>query len=239
LKRYMVIENPEQLKAISDALRMEIINLLVREEQTGKQLATQLSLSPSKVHYHLKELEHHGFIEVVRTEEKNGIVQKFYRSKAYDFKVSDALLPSLKDDTVLMQETMLNHLRSSITRLYNAPEESFLYFAEESKRPPLFGCNGEIKGPRDEINAWLDKYRELLKELGDIEERHLRRIAAGEIEDTNEVFYFVHVGFMTNERVYVAEDESLPDGYEFINDTTVGKISRRADANDDDGNSVT
>jgi hypothetical protein len=30
--------------------------------------------------------------EVVRTEEKNGIVQKFYRSVAYDFKVSDDLL---------------------------------------------------------------------------------------------------------------------------------------------------
>ncbi|WP_236841093.1 helix-turn-helix domain-containing protein [Brevibacillus formosus] len=49
--------------------------MLVKEEYTGKQLAT---LSPSKVHYHLKELESHGFVEVVRTEEKNGIVQKFY-----------------------------------------------------------------------------------------------------------------------------------------------------------------
>jgi len=93
MKRFLVVETLEQLKAVSDSLRMQIISLLVKEAYTGKQLSTLLSLSASKVHYHLKELENHGFIEVVRTEEKNGIVQKFYRAVAYDFKVSDDLLP--------------------------------------------------------------------------------------------------------------------------------------------------
>ncbi|USG67224.1 helix-turn-helix domain-containing protein [Brevibacillus ruminantium] len=238
MRRYMVIESLEQLKAISDSLRMEIVTLLVKEEQTGKQLATKLSLSPSKVHYHLKELEHYGFVHVVRTEEKNGIVQKFFRSVAYDFKVSDVLLPSIQEDTLLMQEAMINHLRTSINRLYNAPQESFLLFAEEAKRPPMFAGNGEIKAPREEIKAWLDKYYALLDELGEMEERHLKRIAAGEVEDTNEVFYFVNVGFMTDEQIYVAEDESLPEGYEFIRDATVRKICRRIKS-DDAGNDPT
>jgi DNA-binding transcriptional ArsR family regulator len=204
----------DQLKAMSDSLRLEIIHHLVREEYTGKQLATLLSLSPSKVHYHLKELEHYGCIEVVRTEEKNGIVQKFFRAVAYDFKVSDALLPSLQDDSMLLQEVMLNHLRSSITRLYNAPEESFLQFVEKDKRPPMIAVNSEIKAPRHEIKEWLKKYHGLLNELAQMEKNHLARIASGEAEDTDENFYMVTVGFMTNERFYESEDDSLPEEYE-------------------------
>lgn len=215
MKRYVVVETLEQLKAVSDSLRLQIITMLVKEEHTGKQLATLLSLSASKVHYHLKELESHGFVEVVRTEEKNGIVQKFYRAVAFDFKVSDALLPSLRDDSMLLQETMLNHLRSSITRLYNAPEESFKLFSEQEDCPPAIAVTSEVKAPRNEIRAWLNKYKDLLNELTDMEDRYLERIAAGEAEDTVENFYMVTAGFMTNERYYVAEDESLPDNYEF------------------------
>ncbi|MGG1663417.1 ArsR/SmtB family transcription factor [Brevibacillus sp. NRS-1366] len=216
MKRYLVVESLDQLKAVSDSLRMQMITILVKDAYTGKQLSTLLSLSASKVHYHLKELENHGFIEVVRTEEKNGIVQKFYRAVAYDFKVSDDLLPSLHEDTMLLQESMLNHLRSSISRLYNAPDESFMQFAEPGNRPPAIALNSEVKAPRHEIAEWLAKYQALIDELGDMEERYLKRIAAGEVEDTEENFYMVTVGFMTNERYYVANDESLPDNYEYI-----------------------
>ncbi|GED69015.1 hypothetical protein BRE01_27170 [Brevibacillus reuszeri] len=216
MKRYLVVETLDQLKAVSDALRMQIITMLVKDEYTGKQLATQLSLSASKIHYHLKELENHGFVHVVRTEEKNGIMQKFYRSVAYDFKVSDDLLPSLREDTMLLQESMLNHLRSSITRLYNAPDESFLLFADAQKRSPTIAMNAEIKAPRDEISAWLSKYHALLAELTEMEDRYVKRIAAGEAPDIEENFYMVTVGFMTNERIYVADDESLPENYEYI-----------------------
>lgn len=214
MKRYLVLETLDQLKAVSDSLRMEIITLLVKDAYTGKQLSTLLSLSASKVHYHLKELENHGFVEVVRTEEKNGIIQKFYRAVAYDFKVSDDLLPSLREDTMLLQESMLNHLRSSITRLYNAPDESFLQFAESANRPPAIALNSEVKAPRHEIEEWLTKFSVLVNELGEMEERYLQRIAAGEVADTEENFYMVTVGFMTNERFYVASDESLPENYE-------------------------
>ncbi|WP_421617651.1 ArsR/SmtB family transcription factor [Brevibacillus sp. TJ4] len=214
MKRYLVIETLDQLKAISDSLRLDIMNRLVQAEYTGKQLATLLSLSPSKVHYHLKELEQYGFVHVVRTEEKNGIVQKFFRAVAYDFKVSDDLLPSLQEDTLLLQEVMLNHLRSGITRLYSAPEESFLQFADKSKRPPAIAVSSEIAAPREEIQQWLEKYKLLLDELGEIEKRYDARVQAGEAEALEENFYMVSVGFMTNERYYVATDETLPDGYE-------------------------
>ncbi len=43
-----------------------------------------------------KELEKNGFIEIVYTEEKNGIVQKFYQSVARGFTPAADLLPHLE-----------------------------------------------------------------------------------------------------------------------------------------------
>jgi DNA-binding transcriptional ArsR family regulator len=214
MKRYLVIETLDQLRAVSDPLRLQILTALIKEEHTGKQLATLLSLSASKVHYHLKELETHGFVEVVRTEEKNGIIQKFYRAVAYDYKISEELLPSLQNDTIILQETMLNHLRMAMSRVYHAPDESFLLFADEEKRPPTVSITAEVKAPREEINAWLEKYKALLNELEEIEQRHEARIKAGEAVDQQEIFFLVSVGFMTDEQVYVAEDDTFPEGYE-------------------------
>jgi DNA-binding transcriptional ArsR family regulator len=211
------------MRTISDELRLQILHLLIKEEYTGKQLSTLLSISASKIHYHLKELESHRFIEVVRTEEKNGIIQKFYRAVAYDFKISEELLPSIRNDTELLQESMLSSLRNGISRVYNAPEESFLLFAEEEKKPPLVLANCEVKAPREEIKAWLEKYEALLDELQQMENRHLDRIKSGQAEDNEEIFFMVTAGFMTTEQIFKAEDESLPEGYELLSRKIIGK----------------
>jgi len=230
MKRYLVIETLDQVRAVSDPLRLQILTKLIRQEYTGKQLATLLSASASKVHYHLKELETQGFVEVVRTEEKNGIVQKFYRAVAYDFVFSEDLLPTLGDDSSLLQESMLNQLREAISRIYEAPEESFRMFANEAERLPSLCVNSEIKAPKAEIKSWLQKYEELLEELNEMEKRHLARIEAGEEPDDTDVFFMVSVGFMTNERFFVADDESLPDGYQAVN-RTVARRGRKEGAN--------
>lgn len=223
MKRYFIIETLEQMRTMSDPLRFQILTTLIKEELTGKQLATLLSISASKIHYHLKELESSGFIEVVRTEEKNGIMQKFYRAVAFDFKINEELLPSISENSLLMQETILNQFRMGINRVYQAPDESFMIFADPEKKPPFIVGNSEIKAPRDEIHAWLAKYKDLLNELSQLEARHLERIRAGEAEDNGELFFFLSAGFMTHEQVYNAEDETLPPGYELTSDIIVRK----------------
>ncbi|MED4940771.1 helix-turn-helix domain-containing protein [Heyndrickxia coagulans] len=76
------VENLDQLKALSDPFKVKILWEIDEVSKTGKMLADQLHLSPSKVRYHLTELEKVGLVKIDRTEEKNGIVQKFYRSVA-------------------------------------------------------------------------------------------------------------------------------------------------------------
>ncbi|WP_010632709.1 ArsR/SmtB family transcription factor [Sporolactobacillus vineae] len=82
MKEFFYITTLDQLKVISDPLRTKILWSLDEREKTGKILSEEMHLSPSKIRYHLTELERVGLIEVVRTEVKNGILQKFYRPVA-------------------------------------------------------------------------------------------------------------------------------------------------------------
>ena len=72
------VQNIEQLKVFSDPLRIKILRELSNEPKTSKMLSVILDLSPSKVNYHMTELERVGLAYVAKTELKNGILQKFY-----------------------------------------------------------------------------------------------------------------------------------------------------------------
>lgn len=85
MKEIHYIETIEELKVISDSFRVEILVNLGTTPQSGQELAEKMNVSRSKVHYHLKELEKHGFIEVVKQEVVNGIIQKFYLPVAKAF----------------------------------------------------------------------------------------------------------------------------------------------------------
>lgn len=85
MKETHYIESVDELKAISDSFRISILMNLGDNPQSGQDLAEKMNVSRSKVHYHLKELEKHGFIEIVKQEIVNGIVQKFYSPVAKAF----------------------------------------------------------------------------------------------------------------------------------------------------------
>ncbi|WP_228485582.1 winged helix-turn-helix domain-containing protein [Thermaerobacillus caldiproteolyticus] len=64
------VDDLNQLKALSDPFKVKILWEIDEVPKTGKMLADQLHLSPSKVRYHLTELEKVGLIKIDRTEEK-------------------------------------------------------------------------------------------------------------------------------------------------------------------------
>jgi DNA-binding transcriptional ArsR family regulator len=72
----------EQLRALSDPLRVLLFRLLREREQTVKELCDQLGESSTRLYYHVGELERVGLVRLVRTEARAGIVQKYYRSIA-------------------------------------------------------------------------------------------------------------------------------------------------------------
>lgn len=91
------ITDLEQLKVISDPLRIKILWEIDESAKTGKMIADRLEIPAPKIHYHLKELERVGLVNVVRTEEKNGILQKFYRPVAKTISL-EKVLPHQKQE---------------------------------------------------------------------------------------------------------------------------------------------
>ena len=87
-----VIQDLETLKVIADPLRSQLLELLIQETLTVKQLAEKLGLAPSKLYYHVNQLEKHGLIEVVETRVVANMIEKLYHAMASNIDVDPGLL---------------------------------------------------------------------------------------------------------------------------------------------------
>ncbi len=237
MKHYFVIETPEQLRVVSDPLRIRLLTMLITQEATGKQLGDQLQMPASKVHYHLRELESHGFIEVVRTQEKNGIVQKFYRAAAIDYVLSEDLLPSAQFDPSVMQEVLANQLRMALSRVYETREE---YFHMNQNRDdvslPLLHGMWEVRADREKLLAWQLKYQALMGELGELDQaRTTQDEGPKETEvGTEEIFFMTSIGFLTDIENFKVEEPGSPKGYRIDVNPRTGEVTAKQEVARDD-----
>ena len=69
------------LKAFAHPLRVAILARLDEDVLSPKELATELRISLPVVSYHVRELERLKMIELVRTAQRRGAVQHWYRAK--------------------------------------------------------------------------------------------------------------------------------------------------------------
>jgi DNA-binding transcriptional ArsR family regulator len=192
---FYVIQELEQLKVISDPLRAKVLLYLIEKAYTGQQLAKLLGMARAKVHYHLNELEKNVLIAVVRTELKNGIVQKFYRAVARGFVPSEELLPYVSEVENYFRETTLSVLGRARLRALSAPEEAFQIPSPDRAQWPRIAMQLEVKMGKDKFATWLSKFRTLINEL----DQHQ--------EEDGEWFYLTTVGFQINEPSFAKDEE--------------------------------
>lgn len=89
-----IIDDLETLKVAADPLRLQILDVLRGEPQTVKQLNERLQIAPSKLYYHVGQLEKHHLIRVTQTRFVSGVLEKHYQATAYKLSVDHALLSS-------------------------------------------------------------------------------------------------------------------------------------------------
>ncbi len=82
----MVIE-PALLRVLADPMRSFIVYSLVGEAKTTRQLAGELGCPPTRLYYHLQQLEKHDLVFVERTRLVSGIVEKHYRAAARELRL--------------------------------------------------------------------------------------------------------------------------------------------------------
>jgi len=74
----LVVSETEQLRALSDDVRLRIVALLRERARSTTELADEVGLAKGTVSHHLKVLEGAGLIRVVRTRKVRALTESFY-----------------------------------------------------------------------------------------------------------------------------------------------------------------
>lgn len=77
--------DPAKLRVLADPVRSFVLYSLVPRAKTVKQLAAELDCPPTRLYYHLQQLEKHELVFVASTRLVSGIVEKHYRAVARDW----------------------------------------------------------------------------------------------------------------------------------------------------------
>lgn len=85
----------EQVRAISAPLRQRIIEKLIDQPMTAKQVALALGESPTKLYHHIQVLESLGLIELVKTEQKRGTIEKYFSAIAASYSINEELMTGI------------------------------------------------------------------------------------------------------------------------------------------------
>ena len=92
MKDIHTLNRLEQLKALSDPLRLRVLEAFSRQPVTTKQVAALLGENATKLYHHVQILEDAGLIRLVKTRKNRGTLEKYYQAIARDFIVDRNLL---------------------------------------------------------------------------------------------------------------------------------------------------
>ncbi len=81
MRECMTIQ-PQVLRVVADPVRSFIVYSLVSEAKTVRQLGLELACPPTRLYYHLQQLQKYGLVFVERTRLVSGIREKHYRAAA-------------------------------------------------------------------------------------------------------------------------------------------------------------
>jgi DNA-binding transcriptional ArsR family regulator len=93
LQDTLILDKPEQLKALGHPLRVRVLEMLGQEGEwqlTNRELAQGLGVDPGHLHFHVRMLLKAGLIELADSEGKGR--EKPYRAVAKVFRVAPELL---------------------------------------------------------------------------------------------------------------------------------------------------
>jgi DNA-binding transcriptional ArsR family regulator len=127
VQELLILDRPDQLKALGHPLRLRTLELLCQDDGRGltnRELAQRLTVDPGHLHFHVRMLQKAGLIELATGEGRGR--EKPYRAIARELRVHPDLLATnaaagahaaLLDD---VQQSMSEHAESGRFRTLQA-----------------------------------------------------------------------------------------------------------------------
>ena len=176
--KHFHIKDLETLRAVSDPMRIQIVELLSTQNLTVKQVAEKLGLAPSKLYYHFGALEKLGMIEVAETRMVSNMVEKVYQSNADQLDVDPSLLRFSKEGdnesfNILISST-IDATREDIIRSLQARQFQLDQGATEQSR--RFIINRVVSQiPEERVAEFQERLVQLIQEFEGEDERASRK----------------------------------------------------------------
>ncbi|MEM1178773.1 MAG: winged helix-turn-helix domain-containing protein [Acidobacteriota bacterium] len=85
------IDDLARLKVLADPLRVRIMEALIQEARTTKQVAAHLGEKTTKLYHHVDALEKAGFLKLIATRQNRGTLEKYYRAVARVFRADPGI----------------------------------------------------------------------------------------------------------------------------------------------------
>ena len=139
----LVLDKPEQMKALGHPLRVRVLEMLGQEgdwQLTNRELAQRLGVDPGHLHFHVRMLLKAGLIELADANVRGR--EKPYRAVAKTFRVAPELLAAggARD----LQAAMLDQVQ---------------------RAHALYSGAGTFRSAQFEVRLTMDQARELMSEF--------------------------------------------------------------------------
>lgn len=178
----------EELKCISDQLRMKISMLLIEREMTATEIGKHLNIPKAKIFYHLKELERYGMVKINRTEVKGSNVYKYYVATHNGFKVNPQLLNEYRDE---VSDSTKDMVTSQINRTIDVLNQYGLIMDDEQ----LISKTVQAKWSQNQFDTFKQKLDALIDEVDQ------------QSNDEDKSYYYLNIiGFEMRDKVFNREE---------------------------------
>ncbi|ASE35321.1 ArsR/SmtB family transcription factor [Mammaliicoccus sciuri] len=174
----------EELKCISDQLRMKISMLLIEREMTATEIGKHLNIPKAKIFYHLKELERYGMVKINRIEVKGSNVYKYYVATHNGFKVNPQLLNEYRDE---VSDSTKDMVTSQINRTIDVLNQYGLIMDDEQ----LISKTVQAKWSQNQFDTFKQKLDALIDEVDQ------------QSNDEDKSYYYLNIiGFEMRDKVF-------------------------------------
>jgi DNA-binding transcriptional ArsR family regulator len=149
------IKDLEQIRLLSDPLKLQLLRAFAEGEKTTKQVAADLGESITKLYRHVDALHDAGLLEIVQETPKRGTVERTFRAIAQRFEADRSLFADDADEAGI--NAIRDLLQAGVGEILNA-----LAISEPDAEDTVvvrLRCKGSperIAAMRQSLTEWIE-----------------------------------------------------------------------------------
>lgn len=150
------ISDLDQIRLLSDPLKLRLLQAFAESAKTTKQVAAELGESVTKLYRHVDALHDAGLIEIIEEKQKRGTIQRTFRAVAQRFEADHSLFTDAPGDTGTdaareMLRVSVNEILNVLANARDDDEEQAIVMRIRGRATPE-----KIAELQTTLQGWLD-----------------------------------------------------------------------------------